>query len=505
MKSAEDPQSVEEALDRYWQIGSLPGHVPDYSGFYDWVTRRLDSIKRAVPLPLHSGASSRQSLPLEIAKAAIAAGIEITLDAATPDPKRFARWDGKQSKLKRLNKSKLLLSYLRDSSPRWREVLLTLSKADPAAISLPRTSSQSEHRAAFFLAVAQGDELAAFKMVGRLREESHHKGEVAFLEQTASFHSNRFEEAIRYAREVPNDAIDWPRSFMLLLESHAYLGDFGSIEPIPLEPEEGLLRPEHADALLSALDGTGVSVKAESNSVHRIGGGPLLIATEPSGISTHPDASCVDGLDPRQWKMLRELLQPGERLPLVLVWVEKATYRVMACGWISSQGLQVIRSFDELQALLNAWDGQEAPKGAWHAARQQLTAQAREQASKLAQRQEAIEATTRAAQVSAARFRLIEELGRTLICFEPDTDDLNGKFHRLASEKSATADRLQNVFAHLESYTAWDEFRIADLREYRATLTSSQVKTRLTGRELDAALNDPRWVMRQALSYSNPG
>ena len=100
---------------------------------------------------------------------------------------------------------------------------------------------------------------------------------------------------------------------------------------------------------------------------------------------------------------------------------------------------------------------------------------------------------------------LIEELGRTLICFEPDTDDLNGKFHRLASEKSPTADRLQHVFAHLEFYPVWDEFRIADLREYRATLTATQVKTRLTGRELDAALHDPRWVMRQSLSNPHSG
>ena len=67
-------------------------------------------------------------------------------------------------------------------------------------------------------------------MIGRLREEAHDKGEVAFLEATASFHSNRFEEAIRYAREIPNEAIDWPRAFMLLLESRASLGDFGSIE-----------------------------------------------------------------------------------------------------------------------------------------------------------------------------------------------------------------------------------------------------------------------------------
>jgi len=244
MKSAEDPRSVEEALDRYWQDGSLPGHIPNYSGFYDWVTRRLESIKSAAPLPLHLGASSRQLLPLELVRAIMAAGIEITSDGARPDANRFAKWDGKQSKLKRLNKSKLLLSYLSHSPPRWREVLLALSKADLSVESLSRTSSQSEHRAAFFHAVAKGDELAAFKMVGRLREESHDKGEVAFLEQTASFHSNRFEEAIRYAREVPNDAIDWPRSFMLLLESHAYLGDFGSIET-KLRAHSNFLFPDY--------------------------------------------------------------------------------------------------------------------------------------------------------------------------------------------------------------------------------------------------------------------
>ena len=139
MKSPEDPASVDEALDRYWLDSSLPGHCPDYLGFYDWVTRHLDEIKSGVPLPLHSGASSYSRLPLELARAAKAAGIQITRDAAAPDPKRFAKWGSKQSKLKRLNKSKLLLSYLSDSSPRWREVLLTLSKADLSADSLPRS------------------------------------------------------------------------------------------------------------------------------------------------------------------------------------------------------------------------------------------------------------------------------------------------------------------------------------------------------------------------------
>lgn len=105
-----------------------------------------------------------------------------------------------------------------------------------------------------------------------------------------------------------------------------------------------------------------------------------------------------------------------------------------------------------------------------------------------------LENASRSAQLIAARLRLIEELGRTLICFEPDTDDLNGKFHRLASGRTATAERLQMVYARLAGYPEWDEFHLADLGDYRAALTPAQVKSRLTGRELDAALADPRWT-----------
>jgi hypothetical protein len=232
MESGKEPTSVEEALDVYWVDRSIAGHVPNYAGFHDWITRRFDALRSGVPLPLHAGEASYAQLPHQLLEVAKAGGVQITPDGAVPHPTRFAEWDGKQSQLKRLNKSKLLLSYFIETSPRWREVLLSLAKPDLSSDSLHRTSSQSEHRAAFFHAVAHGDQHAAFKMVGRLREEAHHPGEVAFLEATASFHSNRFEEAIKLAREVRNDAIDWPRAFMLLLESQAYLGDF---EPIELE------------------------------------------------------------------------------------------------------------------------------------------------------------------------------------------------------------------------------------------------------------------------------
>lgn len=231
MKPADDPTSLEEALNRYWRDWSSPEYChPDYLGFDSWLAPRLEMIKSGTPLPLHAAASSSVLLLWELARTAKAAGIEITRDAAKPHPSLFAKWNGKESKLKRLNKGKLLLACLGKLDPRGREMLVTLLKADVSPDSLARTASQSEHRATFFDAVAKGDQLASFKMIGRLRDEDHDQGEVAFLEATAHFYSNRFAEAIRYASEVQKDAIDWPRAFMLILESHAYVGDFSSIE-----------------------------------------------------------------------------------------------------------------------------------------------------------------------------------------------------------------------------------------------------------------------------------
>jgi hypothetical protein len=273
---------------------------------------------------------------------------------------------------------------------------------------------------------------------------------------------------------------------------------FPEDEPAPMEAEQGLLRSEDTYELLAALDGTGISVSPLSNTVHSIGDGSLQVATEPSGIASHPLASCIDGLDARQWKLLRQLQQPGERLPLLVVSVEHQAFSVMVCGWLTSEGVVRPRSFEELQALLDAWDGRDAPKLIWQSARLQLVAEAREHVMKLAGRQSAISTRVRTAQVEASRLRLVEELGRALICFPPDIDDLNGKFHRLACEETPSAERFQKVFTRIGAFPDWDDFTIGDLREYRASLSPNQVKTRMTGREVDAALADPRWAVAGA-------
>ena len=272
------------------------------------------------------------------------------------------------------------------------------------------------------------------------------------------------------------------------------LGTFLEDDALPLDAEQGLLSAGDAESLLAALAGTGVGVTAENNAVYRIGDVPLRLVTDPSGVTSSPDAACVDGLDPRQHAIPRELQEPGERLPLLLAAAERGPFRVTRCAWLGSDGRREINSFAELKALVLCWDGREAPLGAWQAARAELRRLAQEDVDRMQGRFARRSADMIEAQKEAARLRLIEELGRLLICFEPDTDDLNGKFYRLASERTPTADRLQKVFHRLGTYPEWDSHQIAEFRDFRASLTAAQIKTRLTGRELDAALADPRWM-----------
>jgi len=215
--------------------------------------------------------------------------------------------------------------------------------------------------------------------------------------------------------------------------------------------------------------------------------------TDTSAVAPHPYASCVDGLDARQWALLRQLQRPGERLPLIFVSVESDAFRVITCGWAGPYGTAEVRSFSDVKRLVAEWDGAEPSPEAWNIARIDLECRAREVVEELRATAKAVIAAEREQQREAARLRVIEELGRLLICFPPDTDDLNGKFYRLGSEATPTADRLKSVHNRIGAYPDWSPWHLADLRAFRDDLSLAQQKTRLTGRELDAALADPRW------------
>jgi hypothetical protein len=176
-----------------------------------------------------------------------------------------------------------------------------------------------------------------------------------------------------------------------------------------------------------------------------------------------------------------------------LVSVESDAFRTIISSWVGPQGTEEVNSFADVKRLVAEWDGNEPPVDAWNTARVTIENRARAVVEQLGVRAKAISDRERRQQREAARFRLIEELGRLLVCYAPDIDDLNGKFHRLASEATPTANRLKTVFNRLGAYPDWDTEHLAELRSFRNTMSPSQMKSRLIGGELDAALADPRW------------
>ena len=123
-------------------------------------------------------------------------------------------------------------------------------------------------------------------------------------------------------------------------------------EPAQLNVEPPLVRPEDTEPLLAALDGSGITVVAQTTSRHRIGAGPLQIVTNAAAVADHPDAATLDGLDPRQWALLRQLQRPGERLPFCVAEADDGPFRVMLCAWVDRQGLTEVESFSGMKALI---------------------------------------------------------------------------------------------------------------------------------------------------------
>jgi hypothetical protein len=232
------PSTLDEALDYFCIDRSIKGaHVPDYIGFTNWMFEEEEKRQATLQLPLHALASSeptRAALEFwrQFLATAASAGIEIDDNGHRIDPETFPGKQGGRSNHKSINRAKLMFQYIHEAPKRLQSFLVLLQK--PAADHVTRSSPQGsatqlEHRSAFFAAVARGDAPTAFKMLGRLREEVHDKGELEFLEATAYFHSNNFEKAIQYAEKVPKDSIDWPRAILIILESFAMQGKMDRI------------------------------------------------------------------------------------------------------------------------------------------------------------------------------------------------------------------------------------------------------------------------------------
>jgi superfamily II DNA or RNA helicase len=270
---------------------------------------------------------------------------------------------------------------------------------------------------------------------------------------------------------------------------------FADDDEVDTQVDVPLVAKGDLGVLIGALEGSGVGSKPINDTVVELSEPALRIAIEPKGLAEDLSATYLDGLNPTLRRFAHQLWRPGERLPLVLGTSENGAFRSSHAAWVGLEGIKRIRNFAELRELVTAWNGASPALDDWLSAQRIVRAEARQEVEDMMNRATLRVATIRAQQIEAAKLRLQEELGRFLICAEPDTDDLNGKLHGMTLDGTATAARLRRVFHRLGGYPDWSLPTLQALRSFRDNMTANQIKSRLTGRELDAALDDPRWAV----------
>ena len=220
----------------------------------------------------------------------------------------------------------------------------------------------------------------------------------------------------------------------------------------------------------------------------------VVFAASTESLEANRCATPLSPLEPRLRGIVGKLVRPGERLPLVVGSHQDGPFRCSLAYWVGDGELTPVKSLTKLQSLVESWDGQypaaDQRKQAENMAARKAATEVRRRVNLAKKR----EAAAMARQLDACRRRLVKELGRYLVCVERTVDDLNGVFHRRMSRDIAGAKRLQKCCEKLGGYPEWSPDLCNELKGFFADLTEGQRTARLLGSELDAALDDPRWL-----------
>lgn len=197
--------------------------------------------------------------------------------------------------------------------------------------------------------------------------------------------------------------------------------------------------------------------------------------------------------DPHLQGIKDHLSRHGERLPLVIGSFQKGPFRVSVALWVSGKTIRRISNLGELQTLSAKWDGIYPEPKPWAKALKQAKELAKNEVLKKAKKAGRVFLLRSERQLEAARLRLTRELGRFLYCLAGGETDLEWFWQEQMIRNTATAIRLRQCREKLGGPIQWDLDLVWELKKFFQNLNENQIKARCLGREVDAALHDPRW------------
>ena len=217
-------------------------------------------------------------------------------------------------------------------------------------------------------------------------------------------------------------------------------------------------------------------------------------ANWPPTTGPYSTAAPLSPFEPRLVELARSLVRPGERLPLVIGTAQHGPFRRSVAVWVGTGQPMHLQTFTELETHLRSWDGTYPNADQWLRAEQAAKDKAAQMIEQLERQASHRQREALSRQIAAARLRLLRELGRFLAALDAGMGDPNALLHQQMRRDVATAQRLRRCLDRLEGHPEWPTDLCRELESFAKQLTDNQRKARLIGKELDAALDDPRWL-----------
>ena len=221
---------------------------------------------------------------------------------------------------------------------------------------------------------------------------------------------------------------------------------------------------------------------------------PKVIYTgDRSILEESPAVRSLSPMDEGILTMARSLCRPGERLPLVIETCQRGAFRCSVSYWVSQGELAPVNSMEEVKARVDGWDGTYPDPEEWARARDTGKREASHRLQEMEVTASEKERQGLLNQTEAARIRLTREIGRYLVSQGADANDLNNFLYQMITRDLDGARRLKKALEVLGGYPEWDSETRRELAAFASNLTDNQIKGRSMMKEIDAALQDPRW------------
>jgi superfamily II DNA or RNA helicase len=219
----------------------------------------------------------------------------------------------------------------------------------------------------------------------------------------------------------------------------------------------------------------------------------LELADSTEALEKNERVLPLSPLEPRVGEIPARLTRSGEHLPLVVGSAQKGPFRASCAYWLGGSKGVLVKTLAELEELVERWEGGRPEAEVWL----QFSKKARERAERMvgamSREAERKEREGLEKQLEAVRIRLKNEFGRYLICLGNGSTDFGTLIAELMTRDSQGSQRVRTVLEKLGGVPVWDSERLKEIEELHNRMTPGQREARLLFKELDAALDDPRW------------